>query len=144
MDNFYPTKLVKKLTKATDNQLKYWIKLDLLRPMLIGRVYNYSFKDIITIKHIVALKNQGVSFQKIRKGINNLIQSLPVSDRSLARLKIYTNGFDIIIIEKGRFSAITGQGYLSFDTEDIKAEIITLNQTLANEADTNKQILAQR
>ena len=48
-------------------------------------------------------------------------------DEPLSRLIIYTDGMDMIVVEKGKyFSAITRQHYFRFDTEQIGAEIIRL------------------
>ena len=48
-------------------------------------------------------------------------------DEPLSRLIIYTDGIDMIVIEKGKyFSAITKQQFFRFDTEEIGAEIIRL------------------
>lgn len=45
----------------------------------------------------------------------------------LSRLIIYTDGIDMIVVEKGKyFNAITRQQYLRFDTEQIGSEIIRL------------------
>lgn len=127
MTNTYPTRLVRSLTKATDNQLKYWVKIGLVFPNKKGKTYFYSFKDIIKLKLIMLLKNNGLSLQKIKKGIKNLTKLLPDSDEPLARLVIHTDGVDMIVNEKGKyFSATTMQRYLHFDTEQISFEIIRL------------------
>ena len=48
-------------------------------------------------------------------------------DEPLSRLIIYTDGMDMIVVEKGKyFSAITKQQYFRFDTEQLKAEITKL------------------
>ena len=50
-------------------------------------------------------------------------------DEPLSRLIIYTDGMDMIVVEKGKyFSAITKQQYFRFDTEQIGAEITKLQQ----------------
>ncbi|MEE9418850.1 MAG: hypothetical protein V3W43_05200, partial [Desulfatiglandaceae bacterium] len=62
----------------------------------------------------------------MREGIINLSRMLP-DDEPLSRLIIYTDGVDMIVVEKGKyFSAITKQQYFRFDTEQISAEIIRL------------------
>jgi len=91
----------------------------------------FSFKDIIKLRVLVSLKNNGLSLQKVRQGINNLSAMLP-DDDPLTRLIIYTDGIDMIVAEKGKyFSAITRQRYFRFDTEEIGAEIISLQRNNA-------------
>ena len=126
MDRIYKTGLVMKLTGATANQLKYWGRLSLIDPQINGRRAHYSFKDIVKLRVLVSLRKNGLSLQKIRQGINRLSEILP-DDEPLSRLIIYTDGMDIIVVEKGKyFSAITRQQYFRFDTERIGEKISEL------------------
>ncbi len=128
MNNIYPTKLVRKLTGSSLNQLKYWVKISLVSPKKKGKSSFYSFKDIVKLRVLVSLRRKGLSLQKVREGIINLSRMLP-DDEPLSRLIIYTDGVDMIVVEKGRyFSAITKQQYFRFDTEQIGAEIIKLQR----------------
>ena len=129
MQNVYPTNLVHKLTGATLNQLKYWVRINLVSPEREGKSSFYSFKDIVKLRVLVSLRNKGLSLQKVRKGIRTLSMMLP-DDEPLSRLIIYTDGIDMIVAEKGKyFSAITRQQYLRFDTEQIGAEIVDLQKS---------------
>lgn len=129
MISFYTTKIVQRVTGATDNQLKYWVGRGVLSPSKDGKRLLFTFKDIIKTKMIVSLKRKGLSLQKIRKGLGNLTKALPDSDESLVKLVILTDGSDMIVNEKGTyFSAITKQQYFRFDTESIQADIINLNK----------------
>ena len=126
MQKIFPTKFVQKLTGATLNQLKYWVRICIVAPERDGKSFFYSFKDIVKLRVLVSLRRKGLSLQKVRKGINNLSMMLP-DDEPLSRLIIYTDGMDMIVVEKGKyFSAITKQHYFRFDTEQIGAEIIRL------------------
>ena len=112
-----------KLTGATANQLKYWSRMELVAPKINGRRALYSFKDIVKLRVLVSLRKNGLSLQKVRLGINRLSEMLP-DDEPLSRLIIFTDGMDMIVVEKGKyFSAITRQQYFRFDTERIGAEI---------------------
>ena len=129
MNKIYPTNLVRKLTGATFNQIKYWVKINLVSPERDGKFSFYSFKDIVRLRVLVSLRKKGLSLQKVRKGIKNLSKMLP-DEEPLSRLIIYTDGMDMIVVEKGKyFSAITRQQYFRFDTEQIRAEIIKLQKT---------------
>ena len=126
MHKIFPTKFVQKLTGVTVNQLKYWVRINLVSPERIGKASFYSFKDIVKLRILVSLRRAGLSLQKMREGVRNLSRMLP-DNEPLTRLIIYTDGADMIVIEKGMyFSAITKQQYFRFDTEQIGAEIIRL------------------
>ncbi len=129
MNKIYPTNLVRKLTGVTLNQLKYWVRINLVSPGRDGKFSFYSFKDIVKLRVLVSLRKEGLSLQKVREGIRNLTKMLP-DEEPLSRLVIYTDGMDMIVVEKGKyFSAITRQQYFRFDTEQIRAEIIKLQKT---------------
>ncbi len=128
MDNEYPTGLIRKLTSVSENQLKYWVKTGIIAPVIKGKTFYYSFRDIIKIRLIVSLKKNGLSLQKIKRGLNNLTKTLPDSNTPLTRLIIYTDGVDMFVHEKGTyFSATTMQQFFKFDTEEINNEIINLH-----------------
>jgi hypothetical protein len=64
----------------------------------------------------------------MRIGIKNLSAILPDTE-PLSRMMIYTDGVDMIVAGKGNyFSAITRQRYMSFDTEQIGAELVYLQR----------------
>ena len=72
MSKIYPTNLVRKLTGATLNQLKYWVRINLISPDREGKSSFYSFKDIVKLRVLVSLRKEGLSLQKVREGIKNL------------------------------------------------------------------------
>jgi DNA-binding transcriptional MerR regulator len=126
MEHIYKTALVMKLTGATSNQMKYWGRLGLVAPEINARRAHYTFKDIVKLRVLVSLRRNGLSLQKVRLGINRLSEMLP-DDEPLSRLIIFTDGMDMIVVEKGKyFSAVTKQQYVRFDTEQIGAEITKL------------------
>jgi len=132
----YPTRLVRRITRATDNQLKYWVRIGLATPEKKGKTFFYSFKDIIKLKLLIKLKENGLSLQKIKKGIKKLSEMLPATDDPLSKLVIYTDGIDMLVIERGNFfSATTMQRYFQFDTAKIKSDIIYFNDNKVIESE---------
>lgn len=129
MDHNYSTKFVRKLTGATENQFKYWVKIRIITPERIGKTHYYSFRDIVKLRVLVQLRRNGLSLQKVRKGIDNLSRILPDTEDPMTRLMIHTDGMDMIVMEKGNyFSAITRQQYFTFDTGKIESEMIKLQK----------------
>ncbi|MFC1885734.1 MerR family transcriptional regulator [Thermodesulfobacteriota bacterium] len=127
MEHDYSTKFVRKLTGATENQLKYWVKIAIVTPKRIGKSHYYSFRDIVKLRVLALLRQNGLSLQKVRRGIDNLSRILPDTEDPMTRLMIHTDGIDMIVVEKGNyFSAITRQQYFIFDTGKIKSEMIRL------------------
>ena len=125
LNKLFSTDMVLRVTGATANQLKYWVKIGLVSPAQDGRRYLYTFRDVIKIRVISNLKNEGLSLQKIRKGIDNLTKVLPSDDDPLSRLIIFTDGQEMIAMEKGMyFSATSMQRYFRFDLEQLQTSII--------------------
>jgi len=133
LNTSFPTDIVLRVTGASTNQIKYWVKIGLITPFRDGKRYFYSFRDIIRIRVVTNLKNNGLSLQKIRKGIDNLAKVLPPDDDPLARLVIFTDGQDMIAMEKGMyFSATSMQQYFRFDLEQLKASILKIQSEKAD------------
>ena len=133
-NTFFPTNIVLRVTGASANQLKYWVKIGLITPFKEeGKRYFYSFRDIIRVRVVTNLKNNGLSLQKIRKGIDKLAEVLPADDDPLARLVIFTDGQEMIAMEKGMyFSATSMQRYFRFDLEQLHANILSLQSGTSN------------
>ena len=100
VQKIYTTNLVRRLTGATLNQLKYWVRTNLVSPERMEKISFYSFKDIVKLRVLVGLRKKGLSLQKVREGIKNLSTMLP-DDGILSRLIVYTDGTDMIVVEKG-------------------------------------------
>ena len=132
----FSTDVVLRVTGASANQLKYWVKIGLVTPTQDRKRYLYSFRDIIRIKVVADLKNKGLSLQKIRKGIDNLAKVLPADDDPLSKLIIFTDGHDMVAMEKGMyFSATSMQRYFQFDIEQLQASIIRFHSDVALKTD---------
>ncbi len=109
--------------------MKYWVKIGVIAPIRIGKTHYYSFKDIVRLRVLVQLRQNGLSLQKVRKGIDNLSRMLPDAEDPMTRLMIHTDGIDMIVVEKGNYyNAITRQQYFTFDTGKIESEMIKLEK----------------
>ena len=86
ISTLFTTNVVLRVTGASTNQLKYWVKIKLLTPTHKGRRYLYTFRDVIRIRIIAKLKDKGLSLQKIRKGIDNLSKVLPSDEDPIATI----------------------------------------------------------
>lgn len=115
MDRF-SRKDVAKMFGISGSRLRYWEKTEFIATSLKGkggRNY-YSFHDLKGIKTAATLLNQGVSFRRLRKGVNNLKRLLPDIKNPLLQLRVYFDGKDFLIDQKGiRFDA-SGQVLIDF------------------------------
>lgn len=69
----FSTGQVRRLTGATARQLDYWAWEGFLRPSGQGAAKRrYSFDDLVRIRVVMRLKDQGVTLQVIRKAVSKL------------------------------------------------------------------------
>src|SRR3990172_4297290 len=99
----FNSKTVCKLTGLTYRQIDHWDRSHFVKPSLkeasgYGSVRFYSFKDLVQLKVAKALKDQGVSLQKIRKAVTYLKKNFPDIERPLAEMRLLTDGSTIFAL----------------------------------------------
>jgi DNA-binding transcriptional MerR regulator len=73
MQESFTTGQVRRLTGATARQLDHWAWSGFLCPSGQGSVKRrYSFEDLVRIRVVMRLKDQGVTLQMIRKAVDKL------------------------------------------------------------------------
>ena len=89
-----------RLTGCTQSQLRYWDKVRLVQPSIqrtggragVRRIY--SFRDLVTLRVVRSLKDNGMSLQRIRRAWNYLRRN-GVDPRGV---KLVTDGVSIFRI----------------------------------------------
>lgn len=67
-----------RLTGCTNNQLRYWDRIGLVKPSIRGTAGKagvrrcYAFTDLVVMRSIKCLVDEGVSLQKIRRAFEQL------------------------------------------------------------------------
>jgi len=92
-----------KLTGCTAHQLRYWDRVSLLEPSLqstggrpgVRRLY--SFRDLVALRVIKSLLDNGMSVQRVRRAWGYLRRNGGM-DRHLAEVKLVTDGQSIFSI----------------------------------------------
>ena len=129
MDQF-TTGQVRRLTGATARQLDHWAWEGFLQPSgHAGLKRRYSFDDLVRIRVVTRLKDQGVTLQMIRKAVGKLQEysSDPLRELSLVGL----NG-DVFVYRHRQEAvrALDGQSAFLFMDVGVVAremdEVITL------------------
>jgi len=98
---------VKKITGLTQRQIDYWDKTHFIKPSIseasgYGSIRLYSFIDLVQLRVAKALKDKGISLQKIKKAINYLKKNMPEIEKPLAEIKFLTDGSTIFVITKDK------------------------------------------
>lgn len=99
----FTTSQVKQLTGLTTRQLNYYDKTGLLRPSIQrasgkGTIRYYSFRDVVALRMIAALREKGgASLQAIRSAVNYL---QTVEGKALSEVVLAVQGDDIVKLEQ--------------------------------------------
>ena len=116
----YNAKTAYKLSGITYRQLDHWDRVHFIKPSISeasgsGTVRLYSFEDLVQLKLAGALKEQGLSLQKIRKAVTYLKTHLHDIAGPLAGLVLITDGKGIFLLTEDRkalFEALSGGEFI--------------------------------
>ncbi len=91
------------LTRCTPHQLRYWDKVDLVVPSIQssdgrpGRRRLYSFRDLVALRVVKSLLDNGMSVQRVRRAWDYLRRTASM-DEHLASVRLVTDGQTIFRI----------------------------------------------
>ena len=101
------TKQVRTITGASLRQLQYWDETDVVHPSANrpasdgGSMRLYSFDDLLQLQVLVAMRVQGLSLQRIRRGLVYLRFRLSDIKQPLRELVLQTDGETMFAITGG-------------------------------------------
>jgi len=110
-----------RLTGCTAHQLRYWDRVNLVRPALQrtggrpGRRRLYAFRDLVALRVVKSLLDNGMSVQRVRRAWDYLRRTADM-DRHLAEVKLVTDGQSIFRIASndGELIDALKEGQLAF------------------------------
>jgi DNA-binding transcriptional MerR regulator len=93
------------LTGLTYRQMDYWATSGVVRPSIKlatgkGSRREYSFRDLVQLRVAKALRDGGISVQKIRKTLAWLRRHFPEIREPLAELRFITDGANIFVLDR--------------------------------------------
>jgi DNA-binding transcriptional MerR regulator len=109
------------LTACTSHQLRYWDKVDLVVPSIQssdgrpGRRRLYSFRDLVALRVVKSLLDNGMSVQRVRRAWDYLRRTASM-DEHLASVKLVTDGKTIFHVaqNEGELLDALRDGQLAF------------------------------
>ena len=110
-----------RLTACTPHQLRYWFKVGLVSPSLQstggrpGRRRLYSFRDLVALRVVKSLLDNGMSVQRVRRAWDYLRRTAGM-DTHLSEVRLVTDGHTIFAVahdEQELLDALR-QGQLAF------------------------------
>ena len=110
-----------RLTSCTAHQLRYWDKVNLVQPTIQstggrpGRRRLYSFRDLVALRVVKSLLDNGMSVQRVRRAWDYLRRSAEM-DKHLAEVRLVTDGQTIFRVAENEEELLDAlrQGQLAF------------------------------
>ena len=116
------------LSGCTSHQLRYWDKVKLVSPSIQsshgkpGVPKLYSFRDIVSLKVIKTLLDNGMSIQRVRRAWRYLSRNGDLQDQ-LSKTKLSSDGETIYTVEENKVLDALKHGQLAFfETIDFVAK----------------------
>ena len=117
----YTAQQASRLTDCTAHQLRYWDKVSLVEPSIQstggrpGRRRLYSFRDLVALRVVKSLLDNGMSVQRVRRAWDYLRRTADM-DSHLAEVRLVTDGQSIFRIASDDDELLDAlrQGQLAF------------------------------
>src|SRR5271165_6472677 len=123
MDRFSPED-VQRIVGLTGKQLDYWDRLRLVSPRKEKGIRFYDFRDLIGLRTVKQLVEDGVPAGRLRHALNALRERLSQVHAPLAELRVLSDGKDILVEHEGtRIEPLSGQFALNFGTSELSERV---------------------
>lgn len=120
---------VQRILGLTAKQLDYWDRLRLVSPRKEQGSSFYDFRDLIGLRTVKQLIEQGVPANRLQRAMEALREKLSKVQAPLAELRVLSDGKDVIIERHGaRLEPVSGQFVLNFETREIDERVRVITQ----------------
>src|SRR6202165_956538 len=99
-DRFSPEE-TQRILGLTGKQLDYWDRLRLVSPRKEGGNRFYDFRDLIGLRTVKQLVEEGVPANRLRRSLAVLREKLAHVPAPLAELRVLSDGKDVVIESEG-------------------------------------------
>ena len=132
-DRFSPEN-VQRILGLTAKQLDYWDRLRLVSPKKEQENRFYDFRDLIGLRTIKQLVEEGVPASRLRRALAALREKLVQVQAPLTELRILSDGKDVVVERHGaRLEPLSGQFVLNFETRDLGEKVRVIAERNADE-----------
>ena len=121
MEQSFTAEQARQLANCTHHQLRYWDKVGLVTPSVQGSGGRpgvrrlYSFRDLVALRVVRSLLDNGMSLQRVRRAWDYLRREGEMEGH-LANVKLVTDGLSIFRVssDEGELMDALRQGQLAF------------------------------
>jgi tetratricopeptide (TPR) repeat protein len=120
----FSTEDVQRILGLTAKQLDYWDRLHLVSPRKEQGSRYYDFRDLIGLRTVKQLVEEGVPASRLRHALVALREKLSQAHTPLAELRVLSDGKDILVEHGGaRLEPLSGQFALNFETSELRERV---------------------
>ncbi len=120
----FSTEDVQRILGLTAKQLEYWDRLRLVSPRKEQGNRFYDFRDLIGLRTVKQLVEEGVPANRLRRALAALREKLAQVHAPLAELRVLSDGKDIIVQRgEARLEPLSGQFVLNFETRELGEKV---------------------
>ncbi len=120
----FSTEDVQRILGLTAKQLDYWDRLRLVSPRKEQGNRFYDFRDLIGLRTVKQLVEEGVPANRLRRALAALREKLSHAQVPLAELRVFSDGRDILVERGGaRLEPLSGQFALNFETRELGEKV---------------------
>ena len=132
-DRFSPEN-VRRILGLTAGQLDYWDRLRLVSPQKEQENRFYDFRDLIGLRTVKQLVEEGVPANRLRRALTALREKLVQVQSPLTELRILSDGKDVIVERHGaRLEPLSGQFVLNFETRELDEKVRVIAERNADD-----------
>lgn len=115
---------VLRILDLTPKQLDYWDRLRLASARTSAGNRFYDFRDLISLRTVKQLIEEGVPANRIGRAAVALREKLANVRTPLTELRVLSNGKDVIVERHGsRLDPVSGQFVLNFETRELNEKV---------------------
>jgi tetratricopeptide (TPR) repeat protein len=132
-DRFSPEH-VQRILGVTGKQLDYWDRLRLVSPRKELGTRFYDFRDLIGLRTVKQLIEEGVPANRLRRALIALREKLVQVQAPFAELRVLSDGKDVIVERHGaRLEPLSGQFVLNFETRELDEKVRVITERNADD-----------
>jgi DNA-binding transcriptional MerR regulator len=137
LSQLFTTAEVARMMNIGRRRLDYWARLGLVQPDNFWGERIYTFGDLVALETIKRLTHRGVPARRLRRAMQTLETQLGQVGKPLSRLRILTNGRQVVVNTPGPggrpIEPLTGQFVLEFETSRLAGKVRAMVSRTAEE-----------
>lgn len=125
---------VQRILGLSAKQLDQWERLRLVSPRKEAAEPYYDFRDLIGLRTVKQLLDNGVPANRLQRAVEALREKLSKAQEPLVDLRVVSDGKDVMVERGGsRLDPLSGQFVLNFEIREIGERVRVITQRTADD-----------